>query len=57
MTHKLLDALDSLSNYRTRDGEFWRYSRLPAEKLLPPNDWRLKEILKFRSNVKQDEEQ
>ena len=51
ITDKLSDALDELENYHTIDGKFWKYSRLRAEELLPANDWRLQEILKFRKKV------
>ena len=51
ITDKLSRALDELENYHTINGEFWKYSQLKAEELLPANDWRLQEILKFRKKV------
>ena len=54
ITDKLSDALDELENYHTFDGKFCKYSRLRAEELLPADDWRLQEILKFRKKVSEE---
>lgn len=54
ITDKLSDALDELENYHTINGEFWKYSRLRAEELLPAYDRRLQEILKFRKKLSEE---
>ncbi len=54
ITDKLSRALDELENYHTINGEFWKYSQLKAEELLPADDWRLQEILKFRKKLSEE---